>query len=51
MKMILTQALVLEIRGVGSESQFSKLTGRVRARLSSLEHNGNRENMFVAECL
>jgi hypothetical protein len=51
LKMALTQALLLEIHSIGSESQFSNFTDWIRTRLSSLERNSNRDNMFVAECL
>jgi hypothetical protein len=49
--MALTQAVLLAMPRIGSESQFSKLTDWMRRRLSSLEHNSNRQNMVVAECL
>src|SRR5215471_13034661 len=51
MQMTLTQALILETHYIGSESQFSKWAECMRTRLSSIEHNSNRENMFVVGCL
>jgi len=49
--MTLTHALILETHNIGSESQISKWAERMRTRLSSIEHNSNRENMFVVGCL
>ncbi len=51
MQMALTQALILEIRDAGSESQFQSRPS-VRG-LGSLRYgnSSNYENVFVAECL